>query len=184
MEKLFYLKANRILGHHFIRGNILLLSLIPFISIWSLPTRAQVGLIERRNSSGSQQTFSYQIRSTFGTSTSATATGNMTADAEAVVIVKPGSITTNKIGDGEGNASAVFVATPTGANADLTGITGENRYELDAGTYFRSYVKTRDPNIQYEGTSTGSSSAYVIQSTTLTIEQGTNQFVNTFQQVF
>jgi len=153
-------------------------------SDWNLPVKAQVGLIERRNSSGSQQTFSYQIRSTFGTSTSATATGNMTADAEAVVVVKPGSITTNKIGNAEGNASAVFIATPTGANADLKGITGENRYELDSGTYFRSSVKTRDPNIQYEGTSTGSSSAYVIQSTTLTIEQGTNQFVNTFQQVF
>lgn len=165
------------------KQNTLLLAALLF-GLAHGPAQAQLGLVERRNSSGSQQTFSYQIRSTFGASTSATSVGNMTAESEAVIVVKPGSLVTNKLGDASGNASAVFVATPSGANVNLTGITGENRYELDEGTYFKSSVKTRDPNLQYEGISNGSSSAYVIQSTTLTVEQGTSQFVNTFQQVF
>jgi hypothetical protein len=141
------------------------------------------GIVENRRSSGNQNTFSYRIQSTYGTTTSAEVRGNMRAETEAVLRLKAGSKVTNKIGDDSGNASAVFVATPNGGNVDLQGITGENLFLIDDGTYFRSSLTSVDGPGQ-AATSSGTASATATHSTIVTVEKGSSTFQNTFEQAF
>jgi hypothetical protein len=107
----------------------------------------------------------------------------MRAETEAVLKLKSGSKVTNKIGDNSGNASAVFIATPNGGNVDLKGITGENLFLIEDGTYFRSKLSTID-NLDPAITSTGSASATATHTTNITVEKGNTSFQNTFQQSF
>ncbi|MCP9810034.1 hypothetical protein KBY58_11370 [Cyanobium sp. HWJ4-Hawea] len=150
-----------------------------------LPAYSQMtpGLQETRQSSSNQNTFSYRIQTTYGTSTSAQVSGNMKAETEAVLRLKSGTKVTNKIGDNNGNASAVFVATPTGGNVALTGITGENMFFVDDGTFFRSALTSGDSQGS-SGISTGSASATATHTTTVTVEKGSTEYQNYFQQTF
>jgi hypothetical protein len=141
------------------------------------------GLREVRNSAGSQNTFSYRIQTTYGTSTSAQVSGNMTVQTEAILNLKSGSKVSNKMGDSSGNTSAVFVATPNGGNVNLTGITGENMFLIDDGTRFRSSLSTID-NLNPSVSSTGSASAAATHTTTVTVEKGNTSFQNYFEQTF
>ena len=84
------------------------------------PIYSQIAGIERRFGTSNSNTFSYQIESTIGTQTSATVSGNILAETDAILNLKTGSKISNKIGDDSGNASAVFIATPNGANVDLS----------------------------------------------------------------
>jgi len=145
-------------------------------------TPAQAQLSETRQSSGLQTVFSYKIETRYGTNTSVTVSGSTTGKAEAVLNLKSGSKVTNKIGDESGNASAVFVATPTGGNVDLKGITGENMFLIDDGTSFKSSViaPEGDPN----ATNTGTASAYATHSTSVIVEKGTSSFQSGFEQTF
>jgi hypothetical protein len=141
------------------------------------------GIRESRRNTNSQNTFSYRIQTTYGTSTSAQVSGNMLADTEAVLRLKAGTKITNKMGDDSGRASAVFIATPNGGNVDLEGITGENLFLIDDGTLFRSTLKTietPDPMV----TSTGSASATATHSTSVIVEKGTLTYRNYFEQTF
>lgn len=141
------------------------------------------GLREARNSGSIQSTFSYRIQTTYGATTSAQVSGNLRADTEAILKLKSGSIVTNKIGDDNGNSSAVFVATPNGGNVDLKGITGENIFVIDDGTMFRANLSTvgdPDPSIS----SVGTASATAIHTTTVQVENGSTTFENYFEQTF
>ena len=91
-----------------------IIALINLSFLLSPPTFAQLGLTERNTSTGTRNTFSYRIKSTIGTSTNTEASGEVTADANATLVLKPGSKITNKFGNESGDASATFVATPTG----------------------------------------------------------------------
>jgi len=141
------------------------------------------GVQNTKKSDGNQNNFSYRIQTTYGTSTSAQVSGNMTADVEAVLKLKAGTKITNKMGDDSGNASAVFIATPNGGNVDLKGITGENMFLIDDGTAFRSSLKTID-NLNPNITSTGSASATATHSTSVIVEKGATTFENYYQQTF
>lgn len=141
------------------------------------------GLRESRKSGSSQNTFSYRIQTTYGATTSAQVSGNLRAETEAVLKLKAGSKVTNKVGDENGNASAVFVATPNGGNVELKGITGENIFLIDDGTIFRSVLSTidnPDPNV----TSVGNASATATHATSVIVEQGSTTFENYFEQTF
>ena len=140
------------------------------------------GLQETRTNSGNQSTFSYRVQTTYGTSTSAQVTGNMTADTEAVLKLKAGSKVTNKVGDVSGKTSAVFYATPNGGNVDLTGITSENSFLIDDGTFFRSKLSTID-NLNPNITSTGSASASATHTTSVIVEKSGTSFQNTFRNM-
>lgn len=145
--------------------------------------QAAPGVRETRNSSSSQSTFTYKIQTTYGTSTSAQVSGNMRADNEAILKLKSGTILTNKMGGENGESSAVFVATPNGGNVNLSGITGENMFLIDDGTYFRSKLYT-DDNLDPTLTSTGNASATATHTTIVTVERGSTTFQNTFEQTF
>ena len=176
-----------------------ILTIINLLLFFS-PVNAQLGLTERNSSTGTRNIFSYRIKSTIGTSTNTEATGEVSADASATLVLKPGSKITNKFGDDSGDASATFVATPTGGNVDLKGITGENIFEFDEGTVLSSSVSSILNSTLIEDTSNstsdidtlsnssilnkGSSSSYVVQDTSLTVESGFTNFINTLEQQF
>lgn len=141
------------------------------------------GMRETRNSSSSQNTFSYRIQTTYGATTSAQVSGNLKADTEAILKLKAGSKVTNKMGDDSGNASAVFVATPNGGNVELKGITGENIFLLDDGTMFRAKLTTID-NPDPSVSSIGTASATATHSTSVIVEKGSTTFENYFEQTF
>ena len=148
----------------------------------SHPARAQLAGIQRSINTINKNTFSYSIQSTIGTRTSANVSGNILADTEAILNLQRGGKITNKIGDANGNASAVFTTNPTGAGVDLKGITGENVFLIDDGTSFKSSLKS-DPSLGL-GSSVGEASSMAIQSTTLTIEKGSSSFISSFQEAF
>lgn len=176
-----------------------ILTIINLLLFFS-PVNAQLGLTERNSSTGTRNIFSYRIKSTIGTTTNTEATGDVSADASATLVLKPGSKITNKFGDDSGDASATFVATPTGGNVDLKGITGENIFEFDEGTVLSSSVSSILNSTLIEDTSNstsdidtlsnssilnkGSSSSYVVQDTSLTVESGFTNFINTLEQQF
>lgn len=154
--------------------------------VFDLPVLSQAtpGMRDISKGSSTQNIFSYRIQSTYGTNTSAQVSGNMTADTEAVLRLKSGTKLTNKAGDSSGNSSAVFVATPTGANVNLSGLTGENLFLIDDGTYFRSALKTIDNPSNPTLTSTGTASATAIHTMTISIEQSTNSIQNYIEKVY
>lgn len=154
-----------------------------FVSINAAYAQVTPGVQNTKKSDGNQNNFSYRIQTTYGTSTSAQVSGNMTADVEAILKLKAGTKITNKMGDDNGNASAVFIATPNGGNVDLRGITGENMFLIDDGTVFRSSLKTID-NLNPNITSTGSASATATHSTSVIVEKGSTTFENYYQQTF
>lgn len=148
----------------------------------SHPARAQLAGIERSINTINKNTFSYSIQSTIGTRTSANVSGNILADTEAILNLQRGGKITNKIGDANGNASAVFTTNPTGAGVDLKGITGENVFLIDDGTSFKSSL-TSDPSLG-SGSSIGEASSLAVQSTTVTVEKGNSSFISSFQEAF
>ena len=105
------------------------------------------------------------------------------AETEAILNLRGGSLITNKVGDENGNASAIFETTPTGSNVNLLGITGENLFVIEDGTSFRSGLKTID-NPDLSVPSKGQASSTAVQITTVNVETGTNTLINTFQQAF
>lgn len=158
------------------------IQLVIFFIFLFIPPHVNSQILQRIINSSVKNDFSYQITTTIGTRTSADVTGNLIAENEAILNLQPGSIITNKIGDDNGNASAVFAATPNGASVNLTGITGQNLFIIDEGSSFRSSMRTLDPNLQVP--SKGEASATAVQSTTVKVESGTSTLINTFQQAF
>ena len=147
------------------------------------PTYSQIAGIERRFGSSTSNTFSYQIESTIGTRTSATVSGNIIADTDAILNLKSGSKISNKIGDDSGNASAVFIATPNGANVNLGGITGENLFMIEDGTSFKSSLRMKD-NINSNVQSIGEASSFAVQNTRVTVQKTNSTLINSFEQAF
>ena len=155
----------------------------PLAFIFCDPTYSQIAGIERRFGSSTSNTFSYQIDSTIGTRTSANVSGNILAETDAILNLKTGSKISNKIGDDSGNASAVFIATPNGANVDLRGITGENLFMIEDGTSFKSSLRMKD-NINSNVQSIGEASSFAVQNTRVTVQKTNSTLINSFQQAF
>ena len=147
------------------------------------PIYSQIAGIERRFGTSNSNTFSYQIESTIGTKTSATVSGNILAETDAILNLKTGSKISNKIGDDSGNASAVFIATPNGANVDLSGITGENLFMIEDRTSFKSSLRMKD-NINSNVQSIGEASSFAVQNTRVTVQKTNSTLINSFQQAF
>lgn len=132
---------------------------------------------------GTKNTFSYSIQSTYGVSTSANASANFQVDNEAILKLKAGSFVTNKFGNDQDQAAAVFTASPTGANVDLQGISAKNLLLIDDGTYFRSSMKSvanPDPTLPTQATA----SAQANHVSTISIENGQSSFTQTLSTSF
>lgn len=139
--------------------------------------------------STTKNTFSFVVQSTYGVSTSANASPNFIVDNEAILKLKSGSFVTNKFGDEAENASVVWTATPTGSNVgsavDINGITSKNLLLIDDGTYFRSSLKSvdpdkQDPNLSMQATA----SALATHTSSLMIERGESTLIQSFSNSF
>ena len=144
---------------------------------------AQIGGVERRFGSSSTNSFSYEINSTIGTKTSANVSGNLEANTEAILNLRKGSKISNKIGDDSGNASATFLASPNGANVNLSGVTGENIFLIENGTKFKSSLKMKEDS-DLSISSVGEASSFAVQNTRVQVQRSTSNFINSFQQSF
>jgi len=143
---------------------------------------AQAQTVSSSRSSGTNQNFSYSVQSTIGTQVSGQQSGNIIVNSTAVLELSPGSMITNGIGGSGNGAGATFIATPSGGNVDLMGITADNLFMIQRAE-FNSTLETvanPDPDL----TSVGSSSAMAVQTTTVTVNQGVSTFENTLQQAF
>ena len=146
------------------------------------PCIAQVQSSTSSNT-GSKNTFSFSVQSTYGVSTSANASANFRVENEAILKLKAGSFVTNKFGNDADKASAVFTATPTGANVDLDGIASKNLLLIDDGTFFHSTLRTvdnPDPNLPMQA----SSSALATHTSSIIIEKGETSFTQTLSNSF
>jgi len=132
---------------------------------------------------GSKNTFSYTVQSTYGVSTSANASANFKVDNEAILKLKSGSFVANKFGTDQDKATAVFVATPTGANVDLEGVSAKNLLLIDDGTYFRSTMKSvdnPDPTLSMQA----SASAQAVHNSSIVVENSQTTFSQIFTSSF
>lgn len=155
---------------------------LALLSFLSAPTLAQVQS-QVNASNGTKNTFSYVIQSTYGVTTQANASPNFVVENEAILKLKQGSFVTNKFGNDDGTANAVFTATPTGGSVDLSGITGKNLLLIDDGTSFRSYMRSVDnPNPDFSVNA--SASALATHTSSLTVEKGESSFSQTFTNSF
>lgn len=155
---------------------------IILLGFFSAPGLAQLQSSTTSNA-GTRSTFSYTVQSSYGVRTSADASANFKVENEGILKLKSGSFVTNKFGDDSDRASAVFTATPTGANVDLQGIAAKNLLLLDDGTYFRSSLKSvdnPDPNLPMQA----SASALGVHQSSITIEKGDTTFTQTFTSSF
>lgn len=139
--------------------------------------------------SATKNTFSFVIQSSYGVTTSANASKNYIVDNEAILKLKAGSFVTNKFGDESENASVVWTATPTGPNVgsavDINGITSKNLLLIDDGTYFRSSLKSvdpdkQDPNLSMQATA----SALATHTSSIMIERGESTLIQSFSNSF
>ena len=131
----------------------------------------------------SRSTFSYSVQSSYGVVTNASASPNFKSENEAILKLKAGSFVTNKFGTDEERASAVYTATPTGANVSLDGITAKNLLLIDDGTYFRSSlvsVDNPDPNLPMQA----SASALATHSSSITVERSESNITQSFSTTF
>jgi hypothetical protein len=157
---------------------------IPILLITLLPFTGKTQQVTNTNTNSStKSTFSYVIQSTYGVTTSANSSPNFKTENEAILKLKAGSFVTNKFGNEAEQATAVFTATPTGANVDLNGISAKNLLLIDDGTYFRSSLKSvdnPDPNYAMQA----SSSALAIHTSSITIERGESSLTQSFSTSF
>jgi hypothetical protein len=144
--------------------------------------QAKAQILEKTSSNqGTNKSFSYSIQSTYGVSTSATATPNLRVDTEAVLKLQKGSFVTNKSGAIGGETGAVFTATPNGANFSLTGVNADNKFLIDDGTKFRASLVTTDLDGK---ASVGSASATANHTLTVSVNNGESSFSNYIRSNF
>lgn len=156
------------------------LFLFAFLLFSPFPAKAQI-LEKNSTNQGTNKTFSYTIQSSYGVNTSANASPNLRVDTEAVLNLDKGSFVTNKSGAVGGDTSAVFTATPNGANISLTGITADNKFLIDTGTKFRAALQTTDLDGQ---PSVGNASASATHSLTVSVTNAESSFSNYLRSNF
>ena len=151
---------------------------IVFLSMFFLTTQRRFAQVLERNqtSSGNTSSFSYSITSSYGATTSANATPNLSVDTEAILNLKEDSIITNKAGEIGGNTGAVITTTPTSTNVNLTGIEANNEFILDDGTSFRAALQSSEID---GNQSNGTASASAFHTLTLTLTNTNSSFINT-----
>jgi hypothetical protein len=157
-----------------------LVALLLFIV--ALPRIAYTQVLERNSTNyGTNRNFSYSIQSTYGASTSASASPNLKVETEAILNLKEDSYLTNKAGAIGGGTGALFQNTPNGSNVQLTGITADNKFLLDKGTSFRAALTSTEPD---GNPSVGNASANASHTLTVTVTDGETSFFNTLRQNF
>jgi len=153
---------------------ILILGIIPF------GTKVKSQVISKSPASRSTSSTSYSIVSNITAITQSESTGNIEAFSDVILNLVPGIEPDNSI-----DGAVTFSASPNGSSIDLTGLSGDNLFLFDKGSKLSSTVKNIDDASPISEESKGSTSAFIIQQTTLTVRQNTtNSQISSFRDAF
>ena len=153
---------------------LLILGIIPF------GTKVKSQVISKSPASRSTSSTSYSIVSNITAITQSESTGNIEAFSDVLLNLVPGIEPDNSI-----DGAVTFSASPNGSSIDLTGLSGDNLFLFDKGSKLSSTVKNIDDASPISEESKGSTSAFIIQQTTLTVRQNTtNSQISSFRDAF
>ena len=158
----------------------ILLHIIFMLGSIFICTDASAQIISRSPTSRSQSSTSYSIVSNITAITQSESNGNIDAFSDVVLNLVPGIEPDNTIEGG-----VTFSASPNSSSIDLTGLSGDNLFVFDEGSTLSSTVKSIDDAPPVLDESKASTSAFIIQQTTLTIRKNTtNTQVASFKDAF
>ena len=153
---------------------ILILGIIPF------GTKVKSQVVSKSPASRSASSTSYSIVSNITAITQSESSGNIEAFSDVILNLVPGIEPDNSI-----DGAVTFSASPNGSSIDLTGLSGDNLFLFDKGSKLSSTVKNVDDASPISEESKGSTSAFIIQQTTLSVRQNTtNSQISSFQDAF
>jgi hypothetical protein len=140
---------------------------------------------------GSTSRTQVTLSNTMGVYTQLDTSPNVKATVNANVNLEPGSTVQDSFGSGDqGALKGTISITSTSANIDLQGLSTKNNYVIGPGTSFSSEVKTLHGSdctgacAQYNGPTRGNVGAGMAHNMSLTVDQSTSSFSNTFSRSF
>jgi len=144
-------------------------------------------------SSGTSQRTTVNFSNTFGLYTQLNTTPNVSGSVNAVLNVEPGSTIKSDFGGVSNELKQNVTVTPTSSSVSIEGMKSVNEYRIAPGTTFSSDMKTLSASdcaaspacTKYaDGPAVGSSGSGMQHVMTLTIDQTTSTFSNSFSQNF
>lgn len=144
-------------------------------------------------SSGTSQRTTVNFSNTFGLYTQLNTTPNVAGSVNAVLNVEPGSTIKSDFGGISSELKQSVNVTPTSSSVSIEGMKSVNEYRIAPGTTFSSDMKTLSASdcaaspacTKYaDGPAVGSSGSGMQHVMTLTIDQTTSTFSNSFSQNF
>lgn len=142
-------------------------------------------------SGGNSQRTQITLSNTMGVYTNLDSSPNVSTTLNASLNIEPGSTIQDSFGGGDqGDLKGTISITPTSSNIDITGLTTRNNYIIGPGTGFSSEVKTlhgsdcTDSCASYNGQTRGNAGVGMIHNMSLTVDQTTTSFSNSFSQRF
>jgi len=131
------------------------------------------------------------LSNTMGVYTQLDTSPNVQTNLQSNLVIEPGSTIQDSFGQSDqGALSGSISITPTSANIDIKGLTTKNNYIVGPGTEFSSDMKSLHGSdctgacSQYNGQTRGNAGVGMIHNMTLTIDQTTSSFTNSFSQNF
>jgi len=131
------------------------------------------------------------LSNTMGVYTQLDTSPNVQSSLKSNLNIEPGSTVQDSFGQGDqGALRGTISITPTSANIDIQGLSAKNNYIIGPGTGFSSEMKSLHGNdcsgacAQYNGQTRGNSGVGMIHNMSLTVDQTTSSFSNSFSQNF
>ena len=161
-----------------------------FISTLSLVSPVYPQITSNIGTGNSART-QISLSNTMGVYTQVDTSPNVQTNLRASLNIEPGSTIQDSFGQGDqGALSGTISITPTSANIDIKGLTTQNNYIIGPGTGFSSDMKTLHGNdctgacAQHNGQTRGNAGVGMIHNMSLTVDQTTSSFSNSFSQNF
>lgn len=175
-----------------LRGKNLLAFASLFILFSALSTgRSGHAQITSNMGSGTSARTQITLSNSMGVYTQLDTSPNVQTNLQSTLNVEPGSTIQDSFGQGDqGALSGTIVVTPTSANVDIKGLSAKNNYIIGPGTGFSSEMKSLHGNdctgacAQYNGQTRGNAGVGMIHNMSLTVDQTTSSFSNSFSQNF
>ena len=168
---------------HVAAGSIIILA-----SISTNPVYAQI--ISNLSGGNSQRT-QITLSNTMGVYTNLDASPNVSTTLSSNLNIEPGSTIQDSFGGGDqGALKGTISITPTSSNIDITGLTTQNNYIIGPGTGFSSEMKSlhgaecSGSCASYNGQTRGNAGVGMVHNMSLTVDQTTTSFSNSFSQSF
>ena len=144
-------------------------------------------------SSGNTQRTTVSFTNTFGVYSQLNVTPNVSGTVSGSLNVEPGSSVKSDFGANSDSLKQVVNITPTSSSVTIDGMKSSNDYRIAPGTSFSTDLKTltsaecsasESCKAYKDGPANGSAGSGMQHAMTLTIEQTTSSFSNSFSQKF